>query len=209
MKKSIRKAIVFGNNQEAPYHRLDAVRDCFEAILSSEFIVQFSEEWFGWEHLKKLDLCVLYYDMWDSVPPAVSAEVLNAFVQQGGGLLVVHNGISLQNDPQFCQLVGARFVAHPERQIIRYGAIANHAITCDIQPFEVEEELYQFEYFGLERFSVLVQGRLNETGSNALWVRQSGQGRIAYFAIGHDRKSLSHQTVRRLLLNTARWCAGL
>ncbi len=201
----IKQATLFGDGPDAPYHPVTAVQDCFKHSLSSAFDVQTSHEMVNPGNLANIDLCILYYDLWMEQVPLEATETLTRFVDSGGGLLVVHNGISLQGDPLFCHFIGAKFTRHPERQKVAYQPVEEHVITRGIGPFDLEEELYLFEHFGMDRFKVLLQGRLQQTFANALWIRESGLGRLAYFAIGHDSGSLSHATVARLISNTAQW----
>lgn len=155
--------------------------------------------------LSNVDLCILYYDLWTVQVPPEATTALESFVRNGGGVLVVHNGISLQSDPRFRRFIGAEFTTHPERQKVLYAPVAEHAITQGIAAFELVEELYLFTHYDIDRFTVLLQGRLKDEQANALWIRELGRGRLAYCAIGHDATSLSNPIVGRLLLNTALW----
>lgn len=205
----IKQATLFGNGPDAPYHPVAAIQACFEQSLSTAFNAQISYEMVSPGNLADVDLCILYYDLWKEEVPRAATEALIRFVNNGGGLLVVHNGISLQSDPRFCHFIGARFTTHPERQKVMYTPVADHAITQGIPSFELEEELYIFEHFDMNRYQVLVQGRLHQTEENMLWIGEMGRGRLAYFAIGHNSASFSHTAVRRLLSNTARWLVNI
>src|SRR4051794_35171408 len=102
--------LLLGNNDDAPYHTLRAVQQQIIDILGASFQVTAAE---GTTHLqldvlKPYQLVVSYLDIWGKVPAAEETAGLLQFVASGGGLLVIHNGISIQGSPELSHLIGAR-----------------------------------------------------------------------------------------------------
>ena len=89
-------AIVFGN-RVAPYHPIGGVEAVLRAALGQDFELQFTED-LGMlaDGLADCRLVVAYADTWKQALDAAQVGGLLGFVERGGGLLSVHNGICSQ-----------------------------------------------------------------------------------------------------------------
>jgi uncharacterized protein len=131
---------------------------------------------------------------------------LLCFVASGGGLLVIHNGISYQSNAEFSQLVGAKFIGHPPYQKIFYKVgEKEHSILECVHDFEMDEELYNFELDNFCDKEILLTASDGINYSPAVWVKRFGNGKVVYLAPGHDINSFKNDSFRSLIRNSALW----
>ena len=88
----------------------------------------------------------------------------------------------------------------------------DHEITRGLADYDHEDELYE-----LYELTADVEERQNEVplqgvrvlaeaeGHPMVYVKAHGAGRVAYLAMGHDRRSLGHPTYRTLFVRTVAW----
>ncbi len=208
MKKA--RALLLGTGPEAPYHPLAAVEPELFSIFSARFDVSASvdQDVLLAERLRGVGLCICYVDAWKDAPRPDRISELLAWLSAGGGLLVIHNGISLQADPSFARLIGARFLRHADIRSLRFEAAAGHPLSPDIPLFTIEEEPYQFEpVAGGSTVPFLFyesEGRLFPAG----WTGQLGAGRFAYLMPGHDVRSFRDPAFRDVIARCAGWVTG-
>mgnify|MGYP000843563677 CR=1 FL=1 len=208
--KVMKKIIIFGNNAEATYHPFDAIKDYFKSVLSDGFEITLSNEISDLDKLNSedFDAAISYFDLWDKTIPSQSIQNILSYINSGGGFLVIHNGISLQNDHEFRKMIGAEFIGHPPYQKIDYMISKAHSITEGINNFSLNEELYMFNFYEFDTFTVLMESTSEDgTSSPALWIKDTGKGRIAYLAPGHDKKAFENENIQKLIRNAANWCS--
>lgn len=206
------RTLLFGHNEGAPYHPLEAVRERLLAIWGDDFQVTAEVGTAGLRKagLAEMELCVNYSDSWRE--PRAEEEVagLLAFVAQGGGLLVLHNGVSLQSAPELAQLHGAKFTGHPPYtelafQLTEEGAA--HPLSAGLPGFVMEEEPYRYELDPLAQVQVLLTYRHEGQDYPAAWTRTYGLGRVAVLAPGHHLPSFLHEAYSLWVKQAALWAA--
>jgi hypothetical protein len=205
-----RKALVLGDYDQPPYHPLAAVEEEFAAVWGDEWELIFTDDYrvLAPGGLSGFDLCVSYTDCWFKEPDPAAAGLLG-FVAGGGGLLVVHCGISLQQRRELSPMMGAYYKGHGPYGRLAFAATpVPHPITEGIEPFEMDEEPYRFDLYPFAGTSVLLEYRDAEGTWPAVWAHPFGLGKVAYVQIGHHRPSFAVPEFRRLLANGARWCAS-
>ncbi|MCX7710592.1 MAG: ThuA domain-containing protein [Clostridia bacterium] len=208
MKK--KNAIVIGDITRVKYHPLKGVDDELSGILEEEFSIQFSEDYevFNLEKLKNYDLCISYVDCWDEKITPGQTGALLAYVGQGGGLLVIHNGISLQNRYELCQMIGAKFTGHPPMTSLNFRNEApQHPIMIDVEAFEIVEEPYRFEFDNFTEKTILLAYEYEGVSYPAGWTHEFGEGRIVYLAPGHQVSSFKSPEYRKVILKSGLWAA--
>jgi len=167
------------------------------------------------ERLRETDLVVFYCEgRWDSQDPASrrltpnQEAALVVYVEQGGSFLGVHGATVFREEYSlYPDMLGGRFVSHAAYSEfpVRIRDTA-HAVTQGVGDYSVMDEPYVVErYPGSD---VLLTGAWDGDAHPLGWVKHHGKGRVCYLANGHDRASLDHPEVQRLLRNAARWCAG-
>ncbi|MDR0267104.1 ThuA domain-containing protein [Paenibacillus sp.] len=207
-----KKSILLGDYTHPKFHPLQGVDAQISHILNEEISVQCSENknLLRLEHLKPFDLCICYFDLWDDQVSKHQTSGLLSYVSQGGGLLVLHNGLSLGNRRyELAQLVGGRFDGHPPIQTLSFRVNGEDAITAGVEPFELDEEPYQIQFDPFTEKEVLLEYKLNDTWYPAAWKHEYGLGRVVYFMPGHNDPTFRHPQIRKLILQAARWAAHL
>jgi len=201
-------AVVFGN-RVAPYHPLGAVEPALRVILGADFALRFTEDTGELSSgLAGVRLVVAYADVWDSVLADEAAAGLADFVNRGGGLLVLHNGICWAKHPRLRPLLGAAFTGHPEQETMSYGFMGTHPIAAGLNGFAMQEEPYRYEFeLGVEAGAFL---RYEQAGRRwaAGWALERGAGRVVNLQPGHTAAAFENAGYAALVRRSARWCAG-
>lgn len=139
---------------------------------------------------------------------------LKAFVEGGKGLVPVHCASwCFGNQPEYDQMVGARF-AHHKARIFRPRTIEKaHGAIRGVPEFEAWDETYVHNNHNPEGRTVL-QVREVAEGDNITepepwtWVREQGKGRVFYTASGHDEKVWDQPGFHELLKKGILWAVG-
>ena len=133
----------------------------------------------------------------------------------GRGILALHTAsICFDDWPKWGEIVGARWVwgrsFHPP-----YGPVnariepVAHPVTSGLDSFQINDEAYGAMDLEPDITALL---SVNAEGHNewwpGLWTREVFGGRVAYDALGHDRRSLQHPTHRRIVVRAALWALG-
>lgn len=132
---------------------------------------------------------------------------LVVFLQQGGGLAVIHAGVaSFREWPEYGNIIGARFTNHPWNSgstVALKVDEPDHPLAAAFKDprfaFSVRDEIYQVgDPYSREKLRVLlsidtaktnmrVQGIERKDGDFAMsWIKTYGTGRVFYNAFGHD-----------------------
>ncbi len=138
---------------------------------------------------------------------ALYKKNLVVFLQQGGGLAVIHAGVaSFREWPEYGNIIGARFTNHPWNSgstVALKVDEPDHPLAAAFKDprftFSVRDEIYQVgDPYSREKLRVLlsidtaktnmrVQGIERKDGDFAMsWIKTYGTGRVFYNAFGHD-----------------------
>ncbi|TBL70280.1 ThuA domain-containing protein [Paenibacillus thalictri] len=203
--------LLLGNNDDAPHHPLRVVQERIIDILGASFQVTALE---GTSHLKleilqPYRLIVSYLDIWRKTPAAEETAGLLQFVARGGGLLAIHNGISMQGSPELSQLIGARFTGHPAYTTLPFTITeSHHPLTRGMEPFVMDEEPYRFELDPFAPLELLLTYAHEGKEWPAAWVRPYGLGRVVYLMPGHHPPSFQSEAYEKWIRSAAGWAAG-
>ena len=200
---------------------------------------------FEMENLKKFDAVVLnntcskpdhrnlFWDKLREESDADSAQVMKSalkleenlleYVQNGGGLLLLHGAVTTQNNSRaFSRLVGASFDYHPPQQAIQVRLEdPSHPL---VQAFPVggfnhvdEPYFYKNAYSDLDFKPLLYFNNSEITGQkNSLtegktyvaWIRAQGKGKVMYCSPSHNAQSFENPEVLRFFLDGMQYVAG-
>jgi hypothetical protein len=202
-------ALVFGN-RVAPYHPLGGVEAAFRAIFGAEFQLRFSEDTAELATgLGGVRLVIGYADTWQTAPADAPAAALVEFVEHGGGLLVLHNGVCWAKHPRLLPLIGAAFASHPEQTELSYRLQGAHPLAAGQPGFTLREEPYRYDF--APEFSAEIFFHYEHEGRSwpAGWANRHGDGRIVVLQPGHRVTAFQHPTYAALCLRAARWCARM
>jgi len=203
-----RKAILIGDVELAKYHPMTGFDQEFEAILP-EFMIDKTTDYdaFLATRLNPFDLCICFADRWIALSDDQTAGLLS-FVAQGGGLLLVHHGISIQARPELAQLAGGFFTGHPEQLVLNYEPTSSiHPLSSGLSGFSAQEEPYQFMIDDFAKATVLLTYDLNGTSCPAAWARPFGRGRVVNLSPGHNLDTVLIPAYREWIRRSASWLA--
>jgi transposase-like protein len=183
------------------------VDEALAEALSTEFEITTSDDL---SRLLTMDeegysLCVSYLDMFDQPFPADAANAVLSFVVHGGGLLCLHNGISLQSDDRLFHLIGGKFTGHPPQTNLEFSPHPDGFLR-GMPSFTLTEEPYQFEMSGDEVIPLLTY-RYKDTDFQSGWCRTEGRGRVVFLTPGHSIASFRSQAYLTMIRKSAEWAA--
>lgn len=205
-----RKCLLLGEYTHPRFHPLQGVDRQIGEILADLLTVQCSEnkKLLLGEHLAGYDLCIAYNELWnETVSPQQTAGLLS-YVSGGGGLIVLHNGVSLAKRYELAQMIGAKFTGHPPYAPLNFK-VQDHAVTEGIEDFTLDEEPYRFDFDPFTDKTVLLEYESEGERYPAAWCHSYGQGRVVYLMPGHHEPSFLHPSVRKLILQAAAWAARI
>ena len=167
-----------------------------------------------WEQVAPYDVVIQYSGNRRHECTPEQLVGLRRFVERGGGYVPLHFTTANAN-PEFLSYVGARFLGHPPHGPFTVSVSdPNHPITRGLGPIEIEDECYQSEMLDSGGVHVIMTSRHPDPaaqidGEPSAWVKEVGNGRLFYSALGHDARSFPHEGLRTLLTRGIRWAARL
>lgn len=204
------QALALGNYSDAIYHPFAGVDKEIESIFRGRIDVRCTGD-YGMLKEAYLSPYRLFISYTEFLPEKLSPErtgALLSYVARGGGLLAIHNGISLQRNQELAGLLGGMFTGHPEfaELPIRIRE-PNHRIMDRVAPFTVEDEPYRFEFNPHVRTKILAEYEHAGDWWPAAWTHDFGLGRVVYLMPGHRIEAFKAEGYRRLILNAGLWAA--
>lgn len=201
----MKKILVLGNYTDAMYHPLTDVDKRLKDIFS-EGDFTFTENPNDLKECKEYDLIVSYWDDWNNAIPEDAANALINYVKNGGVLFGIHNGISLQLNEELKNVFGAKFLYHPEQEVIKISTsrIGENEKNKDFY-FEVKEEPYQYELIDDDKEIFMTyeyQGKSYPGG----WSKTYGSGKVVYVMPGHTFEKFDIPEYRNVLKMCFEFC---
>jgi uncharacterized protein len=206
------RALALGHYSDAKYHPFTNIDKEIEQIFHGKIEVRSTDNYgmLNEDVLSEYKLFISYTEFSnEKLSPAHTAALLS-FVAQGGGMLAIHNGISLQRNHELAAMLGARFTGHPDfTSLPIHIREPNHRIMQNVEPFVVEDEPYRFEFSPLLQTTVLAEYEHDGEKWPAAWAHEFGLGRIVYLMPGHQLSSFKVEAYRQLIVNGGLWAAKL
>lgn len=158
------------------------------------------------------------YDVWRdewayTTSPTLSAAIID-FVAGGGGLVGNHTApICFDDWSEWGDVMGGAWdwerSAHPPLGPVSATIVVEHPVTVGVSsPMELDDEVYG-DLSLRPGIDVLATARrqADDADQPVVWTHGFGRGRVAYCCFGHDRRSLQHVGVRRILRQAMMWTA--
>jgi type 1 glutamine amidotransferase len=167
--------------------------------------------------LDTYDAVVLHFMNWEKPDPGPEARAnLQAFVEKGGGLNLVHFACgAFQEWPEFRQLAGRvwdpALRGHDPHGTFRVDIVdPGHPITKGMSSFRIVDELYTC-LVGDRPVETLATARSKVDGKDypMAFVFPFGKGRVFHSPLGHDVKAFGNPAAMALLRRGCAWTAGL
>ena len=147
------------------------------------------------------------------------------YVEKGGGLMVVHGGVTTQNKSRaFSRLVGASFDYHPPQQPIQVRlADPSHPLVQSFpkEGFNHVDEPYFYSnayadlnfrpllYFNNAEITDQRKNEIKSEGKTYLaWIRAQGKGKVMYCSPSHNAQSFENPDLLMFFLNGLQYVAG-
>jgi type 1 glutamine amidotransferase len=113
-------------------------------------------------------------------------ETLARWISSGGRLLALHSSICATiKYPRLQQVIGGTFISHPPvKPFLVHPPSKSLSVVFPMNPFTINDEIYYLQTNS--DVEVVLLGIDNEHKNPLAWVRNHGQGRVAYLALGHD-----------------------
>jgi type 1 glutamine amidotransferase len=145
------------------------------------------------------------------------------FVQNGGGLMVIHGAIVIQNNSMpFSEMIGGSFDYHPPQQEVVLELVdENHPLVAafDGKPFVHVDEPYLFKnaYEKKNFRPLLYMDTSTLTGNNkpfderikyVSWIKKHGKGRVFYVSPSHNAQSFENEKMLKFFLDGVQYVLG-
>lgn len=202
----MKQILLIGDLEKAKYHPVKGFDAELRAILTDYYVHQTTDyDQFMETNLRQYDLCLCLTDQWNKLTDDQTMGILS-FVSHGGGLLMIHQGISLQARPELLQLAGGKFIGHPEQCVITYRKTTKpHPIMRGVDAFSAKEEPYQTVVDPAAEVSVFMEYLLEDKSCAAGWSRTYGLGKVVYLSPGHNLETLFIPSYRQIIRQSCRW----
>jgi len=162
------------------------------------------------------DVLVLY-DMTADLDDKCKGN-LQAFVESGKGLLVLHHAIaSYQNWPWYEKTVGGRYLLKPEGdkpastyrhdEELAVLATTSHPITAGLGAIHIWDETYKGMAISPDSKVLLKTNNPTSDGPVA-WISSYPKSRVVYIQLGHDGLAFRHPSYREIVRRAILWVAG-
>jgi type 1 glutamine amidotransferase len=155
---------------------------------------------------------------------ALEANLIK-YVENGGGLMVVHGAIVMQNNSMpFSKMVGGSFDYHPPQQEVTLElAEPNHPLSKAFngKSFVHIDEPYLFNKAYTDKnfrpllymdTSKLKNGKnkkkFDEKIKYVSWIKKHGQGRVFYVSPSHNAQSFEDPRLLKFFLDGAQYVLG-
>ena len=184
------------------------------AASSGEFLVTPTEDVGSITATRLATVDVLMFALTSGELPFTSSQraAILSFVNGGGGFIGIHSATdTLYEWPEYGELVGAYFAAHPWTQ---EGTVLvedrDHPATSAIGPsFRILEEFYVFRENPRPRVHVLLALDPASVGASGdvplAWSQEIGKGRSYYNALGHFDDTWRTPVFQAQLRGAVRW----
>lgn len=198
------KILAIGNYTDAMYHGFAGVDERLKQILSDYELVC-TDDTKSLLTAKENGFwgIISYLDIWNSKLSDDEAVALEKFVTDGGGALLLHNGISIQSQPALLQLAGGKFLGHPQHEVIRFEP-KPHPITAGCDGFSLDEEPYQIEMVS-DAKEIILTYWYKDKEYPAGWCKTAGAGRLVYLCPGHTPEIFDCPQYQKLIRQSMTW----
>jgi len=152
----------------------------------------------------------------------LEANLLN-YVKKGGGLMVVHGAIVMQNNSlEISEMIGGSFDYHPPQQEVTLElAEPGHTLLKGFEgkPFVHVDEPYLFNNaYAKKNFRPLLymdtskltkkKKDIDEKIKYVSWIKKYGKGRVFYVSPSHNARSFEDPRLLKFYLDGAQYVLG-
>lgn len=155
------------------------------------------------ETLELYDGLMLYANH-DSITPDQETALLD-FVKNGKGFIPVHSAsFCFRNSDEFVKMTGGQFLEHGADTFTAQIIDPDHPSMEGLTPFTTWDETYIHDKIS-DDIHVLMERVDGDHREPYTWVKNYGEGRVFYTALGHDHQTWNQPEFLELLKNGVLW----
>lgn len=154
---------------------------------------------------------------------AVYEKNLMNYVKKGGGLMILHGAITVQNNSkEFSKMTGGSFDYHPKQQEIHVKEVdVNHpmvkafngkGLTHVDEPYFFKNAYFDYNFRPLLYMDVAkLDGLKKEVDEKVIyvsWIKRHGKGRVFYSSPGHNAQSMENPELLQFFLDGIQYVVG-
>ncbi|MFX0555176.1 ThuA domain-containing protein [Maribacter sp. CXY002] len=219
-------------------HNIEILKSFGKKTNAFEIHVGFDIANFSKKNLRKYDAVVLnnsnpigpkrnlFYDLLKNYSSLSEQEIIDQaatyetnlmdYVEKGGGLMILHGAIVVQNNSQrFSEMTGGSFDYHPKQQEIHIKEVdKNHPLiqafngkgfTHIDEPYFFKNAYFNYNFRPLLYFNVHeIEGLKHEAKNDinyVAWIKKHGKGRVFYSSPSHNAQSLYKPELLQFLMD--------
>lgn len=185
------RILILGDEEKAIYHPLSGVSSGVVKALQEKGACEISTDYRGMEQedLKEYGAVISYIDNYTD--EGGFGDKLAGYIEEGGRVLALHNGIITPEKSRLEQLYGGNFITHPPYCELRYYLDERLICVMEEEPYMVRQTDGMNDIF----LRYEKEGKKYPAG----WSRNAGKGRICFLAPGHDEKTAGRSEFREML----------
>ncbi len=145
------------------------------------------------------------------------------FVKSGGGLMVVHGGIVMQNNSmEFSEMVGGSFDYHPVQQEVQVELVEpDHPLLTGFkgqtfvhvdEPYIFKNAYFDYDFRPLLSMDASALHSLKEEIKDPViyisWIKRYGKGRVFYISPSHNAQSYEDPRLLQFYLDGLQYVTG-
>ena len=147
--------------------------------------------------LNEHKMFINYLDLWEMPLSEKHATALKNYLSNGGKILSIHTGISVQEMPDMVELHGAHFTGHPDYCEISVKLVPGHPITDGLEDFTLNDEPYYFDI--KDPIKIIANYEHDGKTIPGAWEHKYGKGTLIYLMPGHDKAAVQNKYFKKLI----------
>ncbi|MDO8685167.1 MAG: ThuA domain-containing protein, partial [Clostridiales bacterium] len=158
----------------------------------------------------KFDVVVLYTTGFIDELTAEREKGLLEFVKNGGGFVGIHSAAdSFRGNRRYIEMLGNEFLYHPEIHEYTVSVVnKEHYITTRLEDYAITDEMYHLQNYDPAKVTLLAETPWKGKKMPLAYVKNYGEGRVAYLANGHDLRAWRNHAFQKLVVRSIAWVAG-
>lgn len=131
-------------------------------------------------------------------------DAMISAVKQGTGLATFHGGINWFDHEDYFDLIGGEYIQDERvKNISIRGTEMLNRINMNLQPFKIDDELYQIKVD--PNCPVLVKADYENREYPIAWTNKCDKGKVFYTALAHNHRNLFNTSAIDLILSGIKW----
>lgn len=185
------RILILGDEEKAIYHPLGRVSGGIVKVFGEAGECEVSVDYRSMEkeRLREYDVVLSYIDNYTD--EGGFGDKLASYIEGGGKVLVLHNGIITPDNSRLERLYGGNFITHPPYCELRY--YEGEELLCSM-----EEEPYMLRQAD-EGNDIFLWYEMDGERYPAGWSRNAGRGRVCFLAPGHDERTTERKEFQYML----------